>query len=145
MYYDLAQYLGIPFRDHGRDATGCDCWGLVRLVYREQLGITMPDLGDRYSDAYAKGEVSRTAADATAESWNIDVTGQPLRELDVLTFTRAGIETHVGLYAAPGVMLHVMEGMLAAFERFDTVRWRRRFGRALRHVAACNLKCNPAM
>ena len=136
---DLAQYLGIPFRDHGRDRDGCDCWGLVRLVYQEQLGVTMPDLGDAYSDAYARGEVDRLVARSARQDWTVDVTNLPRRELDVLVFLRAGVEAHVGLYAAPGVMLHVTDGMCAAFERYDTAKWSRRFSRALRPVAAlCN-------
>ena len=136
MQYDLTQYLGIPFRDHGRDRDGCDCWGLVRLVYSEQLGIELPDLGDGYSDAYARGEVNGTVNGATAQDWNVDVTDEPRRPLDVLTFTRGGIETHVGLYVSEGVMLHIVDGTCAAFERYDTAKWRRRFSRAMRHAEA---------
>ena len=136
MQYDLTQYLGIPFRDHGRDRDGCDCWGLVRLVYSEQLGIELPDLGDGYSDAYARGEVNSTVNGATDENWNVDVTDEPRRPFDVLTFTRGGIETHVGLWIEDGVMLHIVDGTCAAFERYDTVKWKRRFSRALRHVEA---------
>lgn len=133
---ELEQYIGIPFKDHGRDKDGCDCWGLVRLVYKEQLGIELPDLGDTYSDAYARSEVNQTVNGATAQNWNIDVTNEPRKPLDVLTFTRGGIETHVGLYVSEGVMLHVVDGIKTALERYDTVKWKRRFNRALRHIEA---------
>ena len=131
----LQKYLGIPFCDHGRGILGCDCWGLVHLVYREELGIILPDLGDLYGNAYARPEVDATVNSATAESWNVDVTTKERRPFDVLTFLRGGIETHVGLWVADNTMLHVMDGMCAAFERYDTAKWSRRFSRALRHVA----------
>ncbi len=132
---NLQRYIGIPFKDHGRDFSGCDCWGLVCLVYREELGIYLPDLGDGYGDAYAREEVNSTTKNATAENWNLDVTDRERRLLDVLTFTRGGIETHVGMWVADGEMLHIIDGTCAAIERYDTVRWKRRFSRALRHVS----------
>lgn len=136
MKYDLQQYIGIPFLDHGRDRDGCDCWGLVRLVYAEQMGITLPDLGDAYSEAYARGEVDEAVDSTVGQEWNVDVTGQPWRPLDVMIFSRAGVECHVGLYLRPGEMLHVIEGTAAVVERYDTTRWKRRLTRVIRHVNA---------
>lgn len=136
MQYDLQQYIGIPFLDHGRDRAGCDCWGLVRLVYADQLGIALPDLGDEYSEAYARGEVDEAVSSTVGQEWNADVTGQAWQPLDVMIFSRAGVECHVGLYLRPGEMLHVIEGTAAAVERYDTVRWKRRLTRVIRHVNA---------
>ena len=136
MQYDLQQYIGIPFLDHGRDRSGCDCWGLVRLAYAEQLGITLPDLGDEYSEAYARGEVDEAVGSTVGQEWNLDVTGQPWQQLDVMIFSRAGVDCHVGLYVRPGEMLHVIEGTAAGVERYDTTRWKRRLTRVIRHVGA---------
>ena len=36
------RYLKIPYKDGGRDWTGCDCWGLVRLILAEERGILLP-------------------------------------------------------------------------------------------------------
>jgi len=44
-------FIGLPYTDKGRDRTGCDCWGLVRLALAEVAGITLPDYSDAYSAA----------------------------------------------------------------------------------------------
>ena len=38
----LSNFVGIPHADLGRDRAGCDCYGLLRLVYAEDLGIALP-------------------------------------------------------------------------------------------------------
>lgn len=37
------KYIGIPYRQCGRSLAGIDCYGLVWLVYRDVLGIELPD------------------------------------------------------------------------------------------------------
>ena len=133
---ETKQYIGIPFLDHGRNREGCDCYGLVWLVYREQFGIDLPDLGDGYSCAYERGEVDATAAEALSETWNRDVTAESWKAGDVMVFRRAGVEAHVGLYVRPGYMLHVVAGQQTTLERYDTSVWKNRLSRVVRHVDA---------
>ena len=40
---NIEKYLGIPFKKKGRGFDGCDCYGLVWLFYRNELGIELPD------------------------------------------------------------------------------------------------------
>lgn len=39
----INEYVGVPYKPGGATREGYDCWGLVRAVYREQLGIELPD------------------------------------------------------------------------------------------------------
>jgi cell wall-associated NlpC family hydrolase len=41
----MNQWLAIPYKDYGRDLSGVDCWGLVRLVWKELRGEWLPSYG----------------------------------------------------------------------------------------------------
>lgn len=40
---DYIKYLTIPYKHLGRTFEGCDCLGLVKLFYKEELGIDILD------------------------------------------------------------------------------------------------------
>ena len=45
---NIQKYIGLPYKDNGRDITGIDCWGLVRLYYKQELDIELPSYVDQY-------------------------------------------------------------------------------------------------
>lgn len=58
----INDWLRIPYRDHGRDWAGCDCWGLVRMVRFALRGDFLPSYGgidpqDKPALTAAAGEV----------------------------------------------------------------------------------------
>lgn len=104
----IAGFTGIPFRDKGRDRDGCDCWGLVRLVYMEVAGIELPAYGEISSADLLR--VARTMRDgATDGDWR-DVGGPPRRPLDVALMRRPlggpGAAWHCGVMATDRLLLH---------------------------------------
>jgi cell wall-associated NlpC family hydrolase len=104
-----AAYVGLPWRDGGRDRDGLDCWGLCILVYRELLGIELPDLGYAYESARNRAEVADLIA---AESGPLVPAPEP-ESFDFLFLTRHGGRPahHVGLAAPQGRVLHCADGI----------------------------------
>ena len=42
MYEWCSKYVGIPFVSGGRDKSGCDCYGLVRLILHNEYNTELP-------------------------------------------------------------------------------------------------------
>lgn len=99
-------YVGLPQRDHGRDRDGVDCWGLVKLVYAERLSIDLPSYDECYTSVDEHAEIAAAISSGRAEAAWVRV--DDAREFDVAVFRAGRYESHVGLVAVPGQILHVM-------------------------------------
>ena len=51
MYRWVNKYVGIPFKSGGRTSDGCDCYGLVRMVLKNEYSLILPMLDGKYIDA----------------------------------------------------------------------------------------------
>lgn len=132
-----ADYVGISYADRGRTRAGADCWGLTRLVYREKLGVALPDFLDRYGSTEAREEIAGLiAGEAAGGDWE-RVEGRH-RPFDLLVFRVGRYDSHVGLNVRPGLMLHVAENEQARVESYASERWAKRFAGAWRHRSAGN-------
>lgn len=110
------KYLDIPFVDRGASFKGCDCFGAVQLIYREECGINLPTYPGVASamDVAAFRTIVREAA---GPQWD-DV--EPGREQDFDVVLLSGIievegrkasrPTHVGLVVQPGRLIHIEQG-----------------------------------
>jgi len=126
------RYVGLPAAKLGRDRQGVDCWGLLRLVYREELQIDLPSYAGDYTDPAERDEVSRLINAAEARgSWQ---PAHVIRRFDALVFGAGQYRTHIGVAVDRRRMLHVQGRDAAKIERFDQGRWQHRFKGAFRHV-----------
>lgn len=133
-------YIGLPFKEKGRDRDGVDCWGGVRLVLLEQAGIETPAYlagyeGTGRADAE---DIARLIAGGLPDYLEIPRDAGAERPLDVVLMRRRGLPLHVGIVAAPGWMLHAERGadMAAArYHGFDI--WQSIIG-FYRHLALVN-------
>lgn len=100
----LEDFIGLPFRDHGRDRDGCDCWGGVRLVLRELRGIVLPDYGGGYRETMDCDSIGVAIRQGLVRDFVPVAHPQPF---DVVIFNLAGKPWHVGLVVVePGRFLH---------------------------------------
>jgi cell wall-associated NlpC family hydrolase len=99
------RFVGIPWKDKGRDSSGCDCWGLVRIVYQEILGINLPNYGEDYSNLADKKELAALIGKG-ASLWKEVKEGEE-EVLDLVLLRQSGLPIHVGVVIGRGLMLHV--------------------------------------
>jgi cell wall-associated NlpC family hydrolase len=103
-------YVGIPFVDGGRGMDGCDCWGLLRLVYQREAGIELPSYGEiSAAEVIAVARQIRSAI--TMDPW-IDVAAQPRREFDCVVMRKLEeaqrVPYHVGVMVSSTRLLHTV-------------------------------------
>lgn len=118
-------YVGLPWRERGRDRTGIDCWGLVRLVLLDQCRIDLPSYAEDYASPLEQAEVA-----ALIEGRPAGLVGQVSpgceQPFDLILLRDGGLPSHVGIVAAPRLMLHVRRGQDSAVEPYDGALWRSR-------------------
>lgn len=121
-----ADYVGIPWRVHGRDRAGCDCWGLVRLVLSERFGIEVPAYNSGYQGASRADidDIAQLIADRPPQ-WAEVERGQE-RPGDVVLLRLWGRPCHVGIVVGGGRMLHIEEGVDSVCEPYDGPAWRKK-------------------
>lgn len=92
-----SKYVGIPFVDGGRDSLGCDCWGLVRLVYQYELGIALPLYGEISAEDLAAVS-SEVSSKYSVEPW-LEVSRDAVAPFDVVVMRFYGSRSigHVGV------------------------------------------------
>ncbi len=128
------RFIGIPFSEFGRSRTGCDCWGLVCVIYREELGLRLLEYVGDYSSAEERGEISALISDGAASPLWLPVTG-PAIAFDVAVFRRGRLSSHVGVVIRHGVMIHLQGEDCAKVEDYQRGPWRWRFQGHYRYAA----------
>lgn len=133
-------YIGLPFVDGGRDRAGVDCWGLLRLIYREVLAIELPgyDGVPAAESAAIEGLIARGQADwrciATAAGLRDGAAWGRARPFDGLLIRQAGHDAHVGVLVRGTRFIHAPLNRSVRLERGDDRQWRHRIVGLYRHA-----------
>jgi len=110
----------------GRGPSAYDCWGLVRDVMREGLGVTLPSYVE-YADSVIGGDGERVLMEKmqTLTCWE-SVPIEEARPFDVIVLNIAGHPNHVGVICMDKQFLHVERGGESQIERYKSRRWKSR-------------------
>lgn len=127
------RFIGIAHLDGGRDRYGCDCWGLVRLVYAERLGIVLPSYAGDYATTHERAELTALIARGrVAGAWRAVDRAQAF---DALVFRVGPHASHIALAVDVRHMLHVhARGASVIVPQADAM-WRNRLTGIYRHEA----------
>jgi hypothetical protein len=111
-------FVGIPYQDRGRSLVGLDCYGLVRLVYRELRGIDLPSHVERYTTTADQAAIAGLIA-GELDPWDEIAAGSEIT-FDAVLLRDGRFISHVGVVVTPGLMLHVAQGETSRIERYGS-------------------------
>ena len=102
-------YIGIPFKDRADTEKNSDCFGLVRLIYKQVLKI---EVFKPNSSAFNSRSVLREFLEETSRNWD-EV--KELKKFDVIAMAHdpklVSIVQHFGVYIGNGKMIHTLKGI----------------------------------
>lgn len=115
---DCTALLGIPFVDKGRDkATGLDCYGLVKEVYKLG-GVDIAEYDEQLSDNLTCGQC------LSHSHWHrLDHPQAPCLVCIRLGAPR-GVVNHVGVYIGDNRFIHTRIKKGVVIDRLDSLAWR---------------------
>lgn len=115
------KYVGIPYKEKGRDLDGVDCWGLLRLVYSEEFKINLPS----FVTDYVENDTLRIQELIAQYKEGWTQLEEPEEGCTVL-FKVLGTESHVGIAISSTHFLHAREGQYSTIESFESRAWKNR-------------------
>ena len=122
--FDYQRYIGIPFLEHGVSEDGCDCYGLVCLIYRREYGIVLPHF--EYADSYDKQSIDGHIS-STVDGNSVWLQTEKPEHGDGVVFRRGRFNRHVGIWIEPNsTFIHCLEGVGTCLQSISDRAWSNR-------------------
>lgn len=120
----VSSYIGLPFKDFGRDRAGLDCWGLVRLVLAEIFQAEVPSYVEGYGSALDRASVGQHIESTISDDLWLRIDPGQEKPGDVIVTRIHRLPAHVGIVVAPRTFLHVQPGSETVLEDYTRPHWR---------------------
>ena len=114
-----SRYIGIPYLYLGDTEKGADCWGLVRLILRNEYKINLPQF--YHSETRNVYRIQQSIKENVGSSTTPAL--QNYQAGDIILMQIRGVICHIGIYADGGYMLHTLVGHDSALEKVDGPKW----------------------
>ncbi|MBQ9624410.1 MAG: C40 family peptidase [Treponema sp.] len=118
MYGWAKKYAGIPFVTSGRDMSGCDCYGLVRMILVNEYGFDLPMLLGDYTNALNIAETKQLFMQNVPVLCGEKISEPEEKAVALMRF--GGRLCHVGLYAGDGCIIHSRHNIGVVIERLSS-------------------------
>lgn len=107
MLHWATSYLGRPWQVGAAGPEAYDCWGLVRAIYLDQLGVDLPAAGFTSEDV--KTVLTGFRNHPERKRWHLV---EAAAEFDALLLAQARHPIHVGVWvtAGGGRVVHAVKG-----------------------------------
>ena len=114
----IDKYIGIPYKKWGRSIKGVDCYGLVYLVCKNELGREdLPEfLGDYDDKESIKDLISKNIPLLAGDPTDIPDVG------DIAVFNFCNMPIHMAVYVGRGRVLHTLLKSETCVESISSVR-----------------------
>lgn len=120
-------YMGIPFKPDGRDRNGLDCYGLICLIYKEQLGIEIPDYKGIFENNCftTLKKVAQIIKEDKDKGWTVISKGEQ-KEFDGIVLRTGKFQWHLGVVVNSMNMIHIIQGAEVIVEPYESLLWKHR-------------------
>jgi cell wall-associated NlpC family hydrolase len=108
---DFDDLMGCPFKIHGRNRNGFDCYGLV-IEVEKRLGHDMTDYYGEYTNADCE-KVVNDNCDEFVKKMNMTETDKPQLGDVIVFMNEKGCSVHVGVYLKKDDFIHCDNGGVA--------------------------------
>ena len=120
----------LVYKDKGRGDKYVDCWGLVQLAYKRELGIDLPSYDEAYASAHSGGDVEALIAQELRMWRPVD---KP-KPFDLVILRIEEHDSHCAIAINSREFLNITKSYGAFIGEFGHRYWKRRVTGIYRYV-----------